>query len=553
MEHGRLPQTVEAITGGGGRHLLFRYANGATIKSQVGKLGPGIDVRGIGGYIVVEPSLHTSGKNYIWEVSSDPFDNPLAVAPDWLLDLLTPNTQTQGASKEVGDRIPVGIRNMVLTSLAGTMRRRGMTEPEILAALLEVNKGRCDPPLDESEVRKVARSISSKPSNTPIGGTGAFGPDDSCALASDGEPGSSGEPPRIWTIDELLDADFPPVEWIADGMLPKGGLILLHGAAESGKSIVATDLAIAVAAGRKWLETVDVLQGAVFYWDEENGAQRSTNRLVRMGATRGQPIHYIGMAGLLLTKPSDVKYVLDACISRSVKLPIIDTMIAAHELAEKDATEIRKLRAIFRPFLAAGITVLGIIHDRKDGHFTNVRLHEIAGSREFGAMADAAWQMKRTDAKSDEFRLECSKLRDGPRGETKIYRVEFIGAPDEPLRVTAAVDAGVAQVKRAQMRSRVLDALMRAWYQDDCWLTKKELELEIDGDHHTVKSGLDILLKETMMVKDAEEQKPVPIVLTRKRVKEEGQTGKSAMEYRLRDDYVARAETGDMPDEDGGE
>jgi hypothetical protein len=35
-----------------------------------------------------------------------------------------------------------------------------MTEPEILAALLVVNKGRCTPPLKEGEVRQIAASVS---------------------------------------------------------------------------------------------------------------------------------------------------------------------------------------------------------------------------------------------------------------------------------------------------------------------------------------------------------------------------------------------------------
>jgi transposase len=40
-----------------------------------------------------------------------------------------------------------------LTSLAGTMRRRGMEAEEIEAALLVTNNKRCDPPLAEDEVR----------------------------------------------------------------------------------------------------------------------------------------------------------------------------------------------------------------------------------------------------------------------------------------------------------------------------------------------------------------------------------------------------------------
>jgi len=45
--------------------------------------------------------------------------------------------------------IKEGNRNSTLTSLAGTMRARGMTEEGIYTALLAENNARCNPPLDE--------------------------------------------------------------------------------------------------------------------------------------------------------------------------------------------------------------------------------------------------------------------------------------------------------------------------------------------------------------------------------------------------------------------
>jgi hypothetical protein len=59
-EHGELPATVEALTGGGGRHLFSR--TGGTIRNR-SNMRPGIDVRGDGGYIVVAPSNHASEGN----------------------------------------------------------------------------------------------------------------------------------------------------------------------------------------------------------------------------------------------------------------------------------------------------------------------------------------------------------------------------------------------------------------------------------------------------------------------------------------------------------
>ncbi len=74
---------VEAKTGGG-RHLFFLHPGG-TVKNSAGRLGPGLDVRGDGGYIVAPPSIHPSGRPYIWLPGRAPNETPLAAAPAWLL------------------------------------------------------------------------------------------------------------------------------------------------------------------------------------------------------------------------------------------------------------------------------------------------------------------------------------------------------------------------------------------------------------------------------------------------------------------------------------
>jgi len=79
-----LPDTVMALTGGGGFHYVFAHRAGVP-----GKLGPGIDVKNDGGYIVVEPSNHTSGKRYAWEGMSSPLDGvPCAPFPAGLVPAL---------------------------------------------------------------------------------------------------------------------------------------------------------------------------------------------------------------------------------------------------------------------------------------------------------------------------------------------------------------------------------------------------------------------------------------------------------------------------------
>lgn len=157
--YGTFTEKVYAKTGGGGWHLLFnhpgeRIGNIQSTPDRPGKLGPGLDVRGDGGYIVVSPSLHVSGARYEWGVEFD----ALPELPEWLKRILTEHRQTT-YSTVVENEIPDGQRNMTLTSLAGSMRRRGMSEDAIYSALSVENEQRCNPPLPESVVRTIAHSV----------------------------------------------------------------------------------------------------------------------------------------------------------------------------------------------------------------------------------------------------------------------------------------------------------------------------------------------------------------------------------------------------------
>lgn len=86
-EYGRVPDTVESITGSGGRHLFYAYPGG-DLRSGVDVLGPGVDLRANGGYVILPPSLHENGQYYEWEASSVPGEAEIASFPAWALDLI---------------------------------------------------------------------------------------------------------------------------------------------------------------------------------------------------------------------------------------------------------------------------------------------------------------------------------------------------------------------------------------------------------------------------------------------------------------------------------
>lgn len=166
QENGRLLSAVECLTGGGGRHIYFKYPANGIIRSRANHPGPGLDVRGDGGYVVAPPSGHISGHHYDWEASSDPYKNVLEEAPAWLHHLLVENSTgyQQAASTQQAHQstktATAGGRNTFLTRQAGKLRRAGFSNDEIEVALQKLNQTRCQPPLDNTEVKKIAHSVS---------------------------------------------------------------------------------------------------------------------------------------------------------------------------------------------------------------------------------------------------------------------------------------------------------------------------------------------------------------------------------------------------------
>jgi hypothetical protein len=154
-----LPPTVEVATSRG-RHRYYRIPEGVGVRSRV--LAPGLDLKADGGYVVAAGSLHPSGARY--EFVAETLGIEIATLPEELLDLEprhTPSQPRKASSTDIDNDGPIneGMRNRTLTSMGGKKRAQGLEQEEILDHLLAANDQRCMPPLDESEVRRIAASV----------------------------------------------------------------------------------------------------------------------------------------------------------------------------------------------------------------------------------------------------------------------------------------------------------------------------------------------------------------------------------------------------------
>ena len=161
-EHGSLPHTVEAVTGGGGRHIYFRHPGGVIHNRAA--LARGIDLRGDGGCIVAPPSMHKSGIAYQWKKGHEPGKARLAELPGWLLQQLQDENRSSGHNtgywqQLVKQGVAEGERNNTIASISGHLLWHGVDADVVMELLLCWNRVRCSPPLDDDEVMRTVQSI----------------------------------------------------------------------------------------------------------------------------------------------------------------------------------------------------------------------------------------------------------------------------------------------------------------------------------------------------------------------------------------------------------
>ena len=167
---GALPDTVQLLSGGGGRHIIFADP----VPGGIGQAPPRrpdgtairhIDIKSTGGYIVGPGSLHASGKFYVAEASSDPLEGvcPAELPESLLLLLRSASSAPLLDVSRTTERVLEGERKKTLVSLAGAMHLRGVPEDVVVRTCVEFDAASCEPPLGEREAARIAKTVTRKP------------------------------------------------------------------------------------------------------------------------------------------------------------------------------------------------------------------------------------------------------------------------------------------------------------------------------------------------------------------------------------------------------
>ncbi len=464
-ERGKLPKTPRVLTGGGGQHVYFRHP-GDEVRNSAGRLGPGLDVRGDGGYVVAPPSVHENGRDYKWLIAPE--------RPSELLTWLVADARERrnGAAPPVGEVIPSGQRNAGLASLAGTMRRRGMDEAAILAALKVTNRERCKPPLAERDVERIAASIAGYPSlettEKPFA-LAAVTARDLCELP---------DPPES---DELLGP-----------LVVRGSRVVLGGHTGEGKTTLTLQIARAIVLADEFLGWTGSGGVRALVIDAEQGLKTIKRRLREAGLGESELVDYVRVPdGLELD--SDERHVAEVerlLMDGDYALVCADPLYKLHtgdSNAEREAVDLMRRFDGWRERF--GFALLLPVHCRKPVPGMKFSIHDLFGSSAYVRGAEVVLGLRRV---SDGYaKLHFLKDRDGDLPIGVAWSLLF----DQETGFHRDPNDGVVRDLREELLELLADG--EWWTPND--LRKPKDEGGVGADRDKVKSELDAMTGEGLI------------------------------------------------------
>lgn len=288
---------------------------------------------------------------------------------------------SRAAALPVGQQIPEGRRNETLTSLAGSMRRRGLEEHEITVALRELNK-RCVPPLAEREVESIAHSVARYPA---------------AEFVSDhiGERVWSERKLTFHTAAQIARETPAQVEWVARPWIARGSVTELVGKVKAaGKTTWMTHLIRAVLDGAEFMGEPTAKTPVVFLTEQRPGTVREALRRADLLSRDDLHILYwhdtIGLAW-----PDVVHIAGDYCLKVGAKLLVVDTVSQFAGLrgdSENDAGAALETVQPLQELAALNIGICAVRQERKGGGEVG---ESGRGSSAFAGAADIVLALRR--------------------------------------------------------------------------------------------------------------------------------------------------------------
>jgi len=314
-------------------------------------------------------------------------------------------------------------------------------------------------------------------------------------------PADSAQQERPKSRIEIVESEalFAPLEepdWLIDGVIRRGSLVELVGYGSSGKSWIAIDALLSVAAGVPWLGRFAAKQGSALGLDWENGLYEARRRIQAVAKSRRLwAVPGLSIAPMPSIYMSDPKFghVIEK-LADGRGLVVVDTLKAATPGSDENDSSMRGgLDALRRVGEKTGCSFLVLVHAKKtSGALTAINAREAGrGSSAIFDAADSVLHM--TYIEGEPLRVQQTKSRQGRQIEPFQVTIDdgadgavFVVAKDVPsTEVVSNSDKFEAACQR------VLDAI-REWPGS----SKSTLREKLGMRNGTVGAALDRLQRD---------------------------------------------------------
>lgn len=518
------PETWQQVTGGGGRQLFFLAPAGW--RTPTNKTPIGVDIRGQGGFAVLPPSLHVSGKQYAWKDGAAPWECDIAHAEPWLLQAVLDLVERYGGDQhreESGPRVVTGPAPEDFNAFGVRVDGRDHYMRDLIWAAVTNWHRECPipPSAEESQARmkevyavyerrtKSRLSASAGESNSALleregrGATlfaekwrravGKWSAEVAQAAARPLERDEWREATQPQAVAAPVAGRFifekigdlrrlPPAQWLVKDWVPEGSTGIFYGKWAAGKSFIGFDLGLHLAYGMQdWHGAAlpgtptDVLVIA------REGHQGFVNRVDAFKKHHGLPdddSHITFMRGSVSFMRDEDFAALCAAVQADAtpyKLVIVDTV--ARVLPGVDMNE-QQTVTMFMERIAAlgaitGAATIGVHHQNKTGG--------MMGSTFFEANADFVFEVSRDgeeDGPLTSGEIVCTKMKDGEdrwKRAVTYSKIALSILPDGPSSLVVdrigtppAVEksSGWPDVDKCR---RVVSAINEAWISGKPW------------------------------------------------------------------------------------
>lgn len=386
-------ETLIVRTPRGGRHLWFK----GELPTTASRLGPKIDTRGRGGYVLLPPSYSQEFNQHYQQEN----DREIQTAPAFIGEALKARAEAVSAAHAALD-LPAAIERAIvhLASEVGngrvavegsggndqtyrtacTILQLGLSPDKATELLLEHWNGHCQPAWDADELEAIVQNAANYAQNEA--GAFAVAPAaETFSTALDKLPKHSKPQARARFTLRQIDAIMAMKEprWLIPGLLQDRSTALLVGITGSYKSFIALDLALSIATASQTFGATPEA-GAVVYATSEGlyGMKPRIQSWQLAHADKNPTDFYLVEAPMIMidTDPQEFgDLIANGLGGKKLKLIILDTTAKAMVgLNENDARDVgRFVRFCDSLVEAFDCCVLAIHHKSDKANASDIR------------------------------------------------------------------------------------------------------------------------------------------------------------------------------------